>query len=455
MHDLEKYLIFVVPILTEGSHSSFGLPSGEDEIWEHSAAWFDRDWFRRLWVLQEFYLAKSVIFLCGHESISSEHVVTFANAFRSTQMVVKSRHTDGEPPGLTFLVRPSKSLLEDPSSPARLFFIPIARDLLCKEPVDHVYGILGLLPRTFRDQIRVDYSEKNKRNPAALFTHFGKVILENSLPLNRFVLFWSMTSSHFPGTPSWLPALISPIDGQAFLSERAGWPRDPTSPYYEATIWTSLSTPPPQLSHPDNIKIRGVIVDIVVSTIQLDWVYLSNGSTVYVTDVPAFITLESSCAALAREVGVSVPSTAYCTTLIANRDLVSGSFYDPDKTVQDYQDSMAYLRQVGISGVASNFRISQPREYRYVFSLHEKWRGGRSFFATAHGRIGLGGWNGNLQAGDRVCILFGAHQLFILRGTRTPGVYSMVGDSYVDGLMNCEIFDTKGFAEEECVFEIC
>ena len=63
--------------------------------------------------------------------------------------------------------------------------------------------------------------------------------------------------------------------------------------------------------------------------------------------------------------------------------------------------------------------------------------------------------NGVLQRGDRICIFFGAHQLFILRDTATHGVHKMVGDAYVHGLMDCEAFELKNADLYGQTFEIC
>lgn len=263
------------------------------------------------------------------------------------------------------------------------------------------------------------------------------------------------------GTPSGLPSFMSPMSGQAFMNERAGWPRDSSSPYYNPRISSSLSTPKPTLSHPDNIAIAGMIVDTITDHVHLEWerTYQSaaeDGIDVHRRNASELLAIESSCAGLAQKVGITTPSIDYCTALVANRDQLAITPYNPEHVIEDYEEMLAYYRKT------TQAEISQPKElhpsryrlFRYVSSLSEKWRGGRSFFTTADGRIGLGGWNGNIRAGDRVCVLFGAHQLFVLRETAVSGVYSMVGDASVYRLMDCEAFSLKDPAKHEQVFEI-
>jgi hypothetical protein len=63
--------------------------------------------------------------------------------------------------------------------------------------------------------------------------------------------------------------------------------------------------------------------------------------------------------------------------------------------------------------------------------------------------------NDALRKGDRICIFFGAHELFVLRDTATPGLFTMEGDAYVAGLMDCEAFALMDPDVHGRTFEIC
>lgn len=47
------------------------VPSAQDEIWEQVVQLFDSPWFQRLWIVQEFILARNVVFYYGTSSSSS------------------------------------------------------------------------------------------------------------------------------------------------------------------------------------------------------------------------------------------------------------------------------------------------------------------------------------------------------------------------------------------------
>jgi hypothetical protein len=217
--------------------------------------------------------------------------------------------------------------------------------LSCRETVDHVYGILGVLHESIRSQIPVDYSAENRENSAKLFTHVAKLMLEDVGPVNRFAIFWFMSSQSLPGSPSWLPGYMYPPDGTALFMERAGLPKDPASAYYEARIASSLSTQPvPRLLHPDNIQVGGMVVDEVVDVVHLHWKWSYYNSSeedevsIHVENASRFLHLEQACSRLARSSQHPAPSIIYCKTLVANRDIQGLEPYSTNEIFDDYNE---------------------------------------------------------------------------------------------------------------------
>ncbi|KAK3710447.1 hypothetical protein LTR37_010290 [Vermiconidia calcicola] len=216
-----------------------------------------------LGVLQEACLAKEILFLCGSEQLDFVHPAHLATFIRKSRIVAGTEEDHKLPPGLESLdsLVDYKTYLHHDYDVGLVLLLNLTRSLRCRNIVDRVYGTLGLLhPRT-RERITVDYSQEDLNHPAKLFTQAGKLMLEENGPFNRFTLFWFMSKPHMLDTPSWLPGHMYPIEGQALCMERAGWPKDPTSPYYEARISTSLSIPAVSLKHLDNIQIDGTIID--------------------------------------------------------------------------------------------------------------------------------------------------------------------------------------------------
>ncbi|KAK1753766.1 heterokaryon incompatibility protein-domain-containing protein [Echria macrotheca] len=50
------------------------LPDQSDERWETARQFFSRGWFSRLWVVQEFVLAREITFYCGQHHIAWRHL---------------------------------------------------------------------------------------------------------------------------------------------------------------------------------------------------------------------------------------------------------------------------------------------------------------------------------------------------------------------------------------------
>jgi hypothetical protein len=53
-----------------------------------------------------------------------------------------------------------------------------------------------------------------------------------------------------------------------------------------------------------------------------------------------------------------------------------------------------------------------------------------------------------MQAGDVVVVLYGGRTPFLLR-RKDDGTWILVGECYVHGMMNGEVFDLDGVEEEE------
>ena len=74
----------------------------------------------------------------------------------------------------------------------------------------------------------------------------------------------------------------------------------------------------------------------------------------------------------------------------------------------------------------------------------------RAMFISAKGHIGLAPWNA--REGDKICILLGGCTPFLLRPVGGESKqYTLVGESYVQGLMAGEAFNAKEGVEMETI----
>jgi hypothetical protein len=363
------------------SCSSFGLLDGSNVFWRDLASWYDREWFGRLWVLQEASLAKDLRFQCGTATASYEDASQLAELLRKTQIVPGSKKTGEEVSGLQFLdsLVDVKRQLSQEYDISLLLFLNMTRLLSCREIVDHIYGILGVLHERIRSQIPVDYSAENRENSAKLFTHVAKLMLEDVGPVNRFAIFWFMSSQSLPGSPSWLPGYMYPPDGTALFMERAGLPKDPASAYYEARIASSLSTQPvPRLLHPDNIQVGGMVVDEVVDVVHLHWKWSYYNSSeedevsIHVENASRFLHLEQACSRLARSSQHPAPSIIYCKTLVANRDIQGLEPYSTNEIFDDYNEERLHTSKPPKAASMSKTCGRTVHAYTDMFPVYQR-----------------------------------------------------------------------------------
>ena len=53
------------------------------------------------------------------------------------------------------------------------------------------------------------------------------------------------------------------------------------------------------------------------------------------------------------------------------------------------------------------------------------------------------------QAGDGICVFFGALVPFVVRPHKSSGSYQLIGECYVHGIMDGEILQMPGLETEE------
>lgn len=78
----------------------------------------------------------------------------------------------------------------------------------------------------------------------------------------------------------------------------------------------------------------------------------------------------------------------------------------------------------------------------------------RALFVTKKGYIGLAPWNA--KEGDEIALLSGGRTPYILRGTDVPGRFTLVGETYVYGIMGGEaVVDGSGVRVPTQLLHIC
>jgi hypothetical protein len=179
------------------------------------AAFSRRAWFRRLWIAQEYFFAKEVIFLCGEKAAENAAFIKFLE-----ELSLRSFGAH-EPPGfqdeealfrgfhaLIKLNELKEKTAQGGGKISFFDFVMEGRDRFVKEPVDRIYGAFGMaedVDKTYRTAIPIDYSQKSLEEYWKLYVQFGKIALvhEPSLRLLNHV----DSQKRAKDLPSWCPDL--------------------------------------------------------------------------------------------------------------------------------------------------------------------------------------------------------------------------------------------------------
>lgn len=150
---------------------------------------FSRPWVSRVWVIQEFALARKAMLVMGPESCVLDEALF--SRIRGRARVYKLRV-----PG---------PLAWDPlvgRTDGTLALLDMARNCHATEPRDKVYGIMGLASDSFRAALKVDYSLSMEE---ILLRTAEAIIIAEGLDILAYASSSSDRKLLDTGLPSWVP----------------------------------------------------------------------------------------------------------------------------------------------------------------------------------------------------------------------------------------------------------
>ncbi|EGO61376.1 hypothetical protein NEUTE1DRAFT_36260 [Neurospora tetrasperma FGSC 2508] len=198
---LRKVVPIVVPLLRE----------------KKFLAWYKRNWFLRIWTIQEFCLNQYTFFVCGDRAVLDEvvllvwevflilpdfhHDTRFRNAFKDHPEIlslVDSVPATLLPPPMQHLFDTKGSLKRGKRASLRELLVQVSTrldlgdhrvDILSTKYRDRVYGLLGLVADAEGLDIRPDYSKST--TSAEVLTQTARSIIktEGSVSILRFSQF--------------------------------------------------------------------------------------------------------------------------------------------------------------------------------------------------------------------------------------------------------------------------
>ncbi|KAK3368839.1 heterokaryon incompatibility protein-domain-containing protein [Lasiosphaeria ovina] len=415
-------------------------------------ALFKREWWTRVWILQEVELAKDVLMICGELGIpldvlrmGFEAVNDFAVRTRDGRPLADMakairRDVSSGPPRILGSTSP-KALHVPARSDGLAFWISRSNNLAATNLKDYVYALLALAGDVDELGICVDYN----KSVVEIFTDVATRLLEKQQAL--FILSWCqrwpdiLTTQYEPcGLPSWVPDFSFPIPSGALFGS---W--NATRWLYSATGTTHTrctASRQMQLSISDGVlKIDGAEFDTVQCAGPRPSQRGPESGKKFDATARVKEAIELVAGHRARYSTSGAFHDAVWRTVIADAEF---DFVAPKRATPrlqaGYEAMSARWKPPGPPVPSEELRALRSRLMEPYCLAISCYCTDRRIFITTGGYLGIG--PRTLEEGDTVCILFGAPAPFLVRKVACSDSYQLIGECYLHGIMDGEFFDT-------------
>ncbi|KAJ4413571.1 hypothetical protein N0V82_008467 [Gnomoniopsis sp. IMI 355080] len=425
------------------------------------AALFERDYWKRLWVVQEVYNAIRLSVYCGSSpSLPWDVYQTASQVFQEHKRVLEDllpkRHSivsqkqysysqilayqgPGSLPDLDFLMGWGDSAL--------LEVMRVCREKMCSDPKDKVFSVLGILHRDIREDFTVDYRSSVKD----IYTDVVDYLLTTTERLDVIC-----ESIHFPvyinsfNLPTWVPDWSHIPDVSAISlspdTKFAASGNTKADFKFLGERRNKLSMAAVPLG---SVSLHGISVGTLCTLADQLMAFLSWRALLLGTD-------ESST----ETENVQLTSTLQenlCETLCFGQKPAVWQERDRHAWMQAYYHVFASLLMERLPRLAIDSELanhahikvgikgSDRRSFLHTQSGSRMMR--RCFFMTSEGKMGLG--TGFMTPDDEVVVPLGCSSPIMIRNEGIRGEYRFVGDAYVHGFMHGQAVEDREAGRRE------
>ncbi|KAF2433738.1 hypothetical protein EJ08DRAFT_694222 [Tothia fuscella] len=328
--------------------------------------------------------------------------------------------------------------------------LELGRALDVSEPLDCMYGFLGLMDEDIRNSIIIDYSLQSRQFIWKTYLAVGKCILQHE---GMILLRNTDLATGTPELPSWLPN----------WNVRLGYHHLAVN-YYAGFHF--LITIPRHgwrfCGHKSSIEVGGFTLGTIVAAVLVRFpndrdqsdensiLGLGGFAADFLRIIQEALSLWQSTS---RE-NEDMRMKRFARTLILDRSLEhttrSSIPYEQD-SYQDFLFCYRWFRYFAYDDLCGFDEIpSQEQHHRHVSPYSNNAKNvltGRSIFVTGSGHIGVA--SQTCRAGDIVNIILEACYPFDLRPIEGSEAFKLVGMSYVDGVMYGESLAGKDMANDK------
>jgi hypothetical protein len=489
----------------EEAYNALGIEYIDPQDWLDYAAFLQRTWFCRIWVVQEAFMARNLIVLLGSHILHWPDITACAKILRITNLgslLVEAavKAIDAEAQTGTVYVNntlTNQYILEkmrdtanskDATSLNLEDLLWSSRYFQATNAKDHIFALLGVWKRFLgNEKIPAEMEANYKNSLATIFTNAAWELIRETKDLNILSLVGDpssrpnpVLSKDEPNLPSWVPDFST----GCHPSPLSGSPRSTSATkHWQASSGLSFHIPVPSPTTTLLLPVSGIRVSAITSTaatyaeissqFQLNSI-LSLLATTHATIFDdfwralikdTFRSQRPADAKQARKAFRALLAVYVWELQIAAQD--SPSAYGALLTSTNSSISALAAREENgglipsldeveeLIGVAK-LDPDESREKREMDGDVDDFRGvfreacaGRRMVGVEGGRLGITAEG--VKVGDVVWVLAGAEVPVVLREGSEKGRWRLVGDAFVCGIMGGEA--VKGGKVEEIVLE--
>jgi len=428
-------------------------PPGSDAYtaWEAIKELLERPWWTRAWIVQEATAkANGIVYLnCGtsrvHWGAISKLVQIRSRLKQWIDLDINEFLADPKWEAQTIdSVRASRSYSKGNVN-SLLSFLTTCRGQSCTDPKDKVYSVRGMASDVGEEDLIPDYS----LSLGEVYTQVADFAFRTSPAghrldflghVSRPVSGWDLTTPRHGSMPSWSDPIPSWVPDWRIQQYSIPFPKHMDA-HGESLAYNA------SYGHLENARIRGSLLCVRgISVTQIsDISRILNHSDHNASISDRF--LESEFPFWPSNAGDWYPPTGELVEHAWNRIVIA----DFDKAANSSNPRGSSILWQLLGKPYSELSLDETQRRNAMFRRWNSTTKFRRLIWTENGYFGIG--PAAAQVGDKVCVFFGGQMLYILR-SKDDGSHEFIGEAYVHGLMDGEVFDTTGQARESEDFEL-
>ena len=428
------------------------------------ADWDRRDWFGRVWVVQEFCFGADPLFVCGRKQIPADYVKTtrlflglgltheFLRAVRDLggdagiALVRAITYNDPMPAFFSARLRRQRYDSERGEAPGATLFellltTFVGRHARASLPVDRVFSLVGVAVDADRLGVRIDHS----RTAVHVLTDVAQRLIKRG---NLAVLSYVQFPKDVNGLPSWVPDWRPNLRPSFYLYPLAGFehehcftPSGDRHPVFVPGLGEAV------------LGLGGYAVDVVEDYGSI-WTDDSGGTFNPLRHQSQLAQIRFLCRLSALknnpiyksrqrrdEAEWRVPIADIWEANEPGSSATKRATSRAMTALAEFRNDLAWLESGGLaSSAVAPLEGDRPSEAS-MYRLGMVKMSGMRPFITKLGFVGIG--PSVMSPGDVVVVFFGAHVCSVLRpqgaSASLAEQYLYVGEAYCDGVMEGEL----------------